>query len=186
LASPPALQMTSEIVLEAPKAPGEYVLSAKAYRLARPWSSKSKPTEKYGSLKHRTQAKRRRLPRSFLTKVKNCKGKLTGIRGAVAVVVVRPLVHLGSKGVTVLLTAYSWTKLHRPNTTDLSTGPGVPFVEVDTLAKELRQTTANERLTTLLSSLFSGIAALLAGVGICGLFAYIVTHRRREIGIRMA
>jgi predicted permease len=67
-----------------------------------------------------------------------------------------------------------------------SAGPGVPFLEIDTLAQEVRQTTANERLTAALTSLFGGIAALLAGIGIYGLLAYVVTQRRREIGIRMA
>ena len=67
-----------------------------------------------------------------------------------------------------------------------ATGPGVPFLEVDTMAQEVRQTTANERLTAALTSLFGGIAALLAGIGIYGLLAYVVTQRRREIGIRMA
>ncbi|MGH9445908.1 MAG: FtsX-like permease family protein, partial [Terriglobia bacterium] len=65
-------------------------------------------------------------------------------------------------------------------------GPGVPFLEVDTMAQEVDQTTANERLTAALASLFGAIAALLAGVGIYGLLAYVVTERRREIGIRMA
>jgi predicted permease len=67
-----------------------------------------------------------------------------------------------------------------------SVGPGVPFLEVDTLAEEVHQTTANERLTAALTSLFGGVAALLAGIGIYGLLAYVVTQRRREIGIRMA
>jgi MacB-like periplasmic core domain/FtsX-like permease family len=67
-----------------------------------------------------------------------------------------------------------------------STGPGVPFLEVDTLTQEVRQTTADERLTAALTSLFGGIAALLAGIGIYGLLAYVVTQRQREIGIRMA
>jgi putative ABC transport system permease protein len=62
----------------------------------------------------------------------------------------------------------------------------VPFLEVDTLAQEVRQTTADERLTAALTSLFGGIAALLAGIGIYGLLAYVVAQRQREIGIRMA
>jgi predicted permease len=67
-----------------------------------------------------------------------------------------------------------------------SVGRGVPFLEVDTMAQEVDQTTATERLTATLASLFGAVAALLAGVGIYGLLAYVVTERRREIGIRMA
>lgn len=67
-----------------------------------------------------------------------------------------------------------------------STGPGVPFLEIDTLAQEVRQTTANGRLTAAMTSLFGGMAAILAGIGIYGLLAFVVTQRRREIGIRMA
>jgi predicted permease len=67
-----------------------------------------------------------------------------------------------------------------------SAGPGVPFLEIDGLDQEARETTADERLTAALTSLFGVVAALLAGVGIYGLLAYIVTERRREISIRMA
>jgi len=67
-----------------------------------------------------------------------------------------------------------------------SIDPTVPFLEVHTLAEEIDDTTSGERLTAALASLFGAIAALLAGAGIYGLLAYVVTERRREIGIRMA
>jgi predicted permease len=67
-----------------------------------------------------------------------------------------------------------------------SLDPSIPFLEVHTLAEEVDNTTAGDRLTAALSSLFGFIAALLAGAGIYGLLAYVVTERRREIGIRMA
>jgi predicted permease len=67
-----------------------------------------------------------------------------------------------------------------------SVDPTVPFLEVHTLAEEVDNTMASERLTAALASLFGFIAALLAGAGIYGLLAYVVTERRREIGIRMA
>ena len=67
-----------------------------------------------------------------------------------------------------------------------SIDPTVPFLEVHTLAEEIVDTTAGERLTAALASMFGAIAALLAGAGIYGLLAYVVTERRREIGIRMA
>jgi predicted permease len=64
--------------------------------------------------------------------------------------------------------------------------PGVPFLEVHTMSEEVDNSIAGERMTAALASLFGGIAALLVGVGIYGLLAYVVMQRRREIGIRMA
>jgi predicted permease len=67
-----------------------------------------------------------------------------------------------------------------------SVSPTLPFLEVHTLAQEVDDSIASERLTAALASLFGAIAALLVGAGIFGLLAYVVTERRREIGIRMA
>lgn len=64
--------------------------------------------------------------------------------------------------------------------------PGMPFLEVHTMAEEVDISIAGERTTAALASLFGGIASLLVGVGIYGLLAYVVTEKRREIGIRMA
>jgi predicted permease len=64
--------------------------------------------------------------------------------------------------------------------------PAVPFVEVSTLADEVDASTAVERLTATLASIFATIAAVLTAVGLYGLLAYVVAQRRREIGIRMA
>jgi predicted permease len=64
--------------------------------------------------------------------------------------------------------------------------PALPIVETHTLAEEVDASAAPERLTASLASLFGLLAAALASVGIYGLLAFIVTQRRREIGIRMA
>ncbi len=67
-----------------------------------------------------------------------------------------------------------------------SVDPSLPFLEVHTLSEEVGDSAAVERLTAILASVFGGLAALLAGVGLYGLLAYAMMQRRREIGIRMA
>jgi predicted permease len=67
-----------------------------------------------------------------------------------------------------------------------SVAPDLALLEVGTLAQTVEETTAPERITATLASLFGATAALLAGIGTYGLLAYAVTERRREIGIRMA
>jgi ABC-type antimicrobial peptide transport system permease subunit len=64
--------------------------------------------------------------------------------------------------------------------------PQLPFSHVTTMQQQVSESLWQERLLSVLATVFSTISVLTAGIGLFGLLAYDVNQRRREFGIRCA
>jgi ABC-type antimicrobial peptide transport system permease subunit len=63
---------------------------------------------------------------------------------------------------------------------------GLPLSRVQTMEDVVSRSVTQPRLLSSLTSLFGGLAGVLAAVGVYGVMAYTVRRQRREFGIRMA
>lgn len=64
--------------------------------------------------------------------------------------------------------------------------PNVSPYEVLTLREQVNRSTSAQRILVTLLTLFSGVALVLATIGLYGTISYMVSQQTRELGLRMA
>jgi len=68
----------------------------------------------------------------------------------------------------------------------MASDPDQPVWRIRLVADDMRATISTQRFTTLIATLFAGLALMLTVVGTFGVMSHVVRGRSREIGVRMA